>query len=99
MALIVPILKPGKTHSDPLNYRIISLTSCVCKVYVKMVNNRRVEFLENGKVLAGAQCGFRRNRATIDHLVRLETCIRKAMAEERTVVAVFFDVEKAYDLA
>ena len=64
-----------------------------------MVNNRLVEFLENGKILDGTQCGFRRNRATIDHLVRLDTFIRKSMAEGKSVVAVFFDLAKAYNFA
>ena len=98
VATIIPILKPGKSRSDPLNYRPISLTSCVCKLYEKMINNRLIEFLENNKLLAGTQCGFRRNRATIDQLVRLDTYIRKGMAEGRSVISVFFDLEKAYDL-
>ena len=30
-ATVIPLPKPGKDHSDPNNYRPISLTSCVCK--------------------------------------------------------------------
>ena len=98
VATIILILKPGKSRSDPLNYTPISLTSCVCKLYEKIINNRLIKFLENNKLLAGTQCGFQRNRSTIDHLVRLETYIRKGMAEGRSVISVFFDLEKAYDL-
>ena len=36
---IVPIPKAGKDSSDPSKYRPIALTSCVCKVMVRMVNN------------------------------------------------------------
>ena len=39
-AIIVPIPKPGKDHTDPINYRPISLTSSVCKTLERMVNNR-----------------------------------------------------------
>ena len=67
---MVPIQKPGKDLIDPQNYRPISLTSCVCKLYEKMVNKRLVEYLERNKLLAEIQCEFRRNRSTLDHLVR-----------------------------
>ena len=30
-ALIISIPKPGKDHFNPLNYRPIALTSCICK--------------------------------------------------------------------
>ena len=95
---MVPIPKPGKDLTDPQNYRPISLTRCVCKLYEKMVNKRLVEYLEKNKLLAEIQCGFRRNRSTLDHLVRLDTYIRKGFAQKKEVVDVFFDLEKAYDL-
>ena len=94
---MVPIPKPGKDLTDLQNYRPISLTSSVCKLYEKMVNKRLVESLERNRLLAEIQCGFRRNRATLDNLVRLDTYIRRTFAQKKEVVAVFFDLEKAYD--
>ena len=35
--------------------------------------------------------------ATVDHLVRLETFIRDALIQNQHLVAVFFDLQKAYD--
>ncbi|GBO08904.1 putative RNA-directed DNA polymerase from transposon BS [Araneus ventricosus] len=32
-AFIIPIPKPGKDRQDPLNYRPIALTSCMCKLF------------------------------------------------------------------
>lgn len=98
MATIIPIPKPGKDHSNPRNYRPISLTSCVCKTYEKMINRRLTEYLENGKKFTIIQCGFRRHRATLDHLTRFDTYLRKAKAEGKHAIAVFFDLEKAYDM-
>lgn len=98
-ATIVPIPKPGKDHTDPKNYRPISLTSCLCKTYEKMINRRLATYLENNKIFAAIQCGFRRFKATIDHLIRFDTYIRKAFAGKEEIIAVFFDLEKAYDMA
>ena len=76
-ALIISIPKPRKDHFNPLNYRPIALTSCVCKTVERMVNGRLVWYLENNGLLAKQQCGFRSNRSTVDHLVRLETFISR----------------------
>ena len=37
-ALIISIPKPGKDNFNPLNYRPIALTSCICKTVERMVN-------------------------------------------------------------
>ena len=41
-ALIISIPKPGKDHFNPLNYRPIALTSCICKTVERMANERLV---------------------------------------------------------
>ena len=96
-AIVVPIPKPGKDHTDPINYRPISLTSCVCKTLERMVNNRLTWLLETNNLLTNIQGGFRKNRSTVDHLVRLESFIRNGFINNQHVVSVFFDLEKAYD--
>ena len=96
-ATIIPIPKPGKDHSDPNNYRPIALTSCVCKTMERMINERLIWFLETNNVITDIQCGFRKNRSTVDQLVRLETYIRDAFVNKEHVVSIFFDLEKAYD--
>ena len=37
---VIPMPKPAKDAPDPNNYRPIALTSCLCKVMERMVNNR-----------------------------------------------------------
>lgn len=96
-AIVIPILKPGKTGSEPLHYRPISLTSCLCKLMERLVNVRLSWFLESRNILTNDQCGFRRNRCTTDHLVTLDTVVRTAFKQRHHVGAVFFDVEGAYD--
>ena len=48
---VIPIPKAAKDASDPNNYRPIALTSCLCKVIERMVNNRLVWFLERNKII------------------------------------------------
>jgi len=46
--------------------------------------------------LAPNQYGFRKGRSTLDALVKLETDVKKAIAVKERLVAVYFDMEKAY---
>jgi len=62
-----------------------------------MINDRLVWYLEKHKFITNVQSGFRKNRSTTDQLVRLESFVREAFIQNQHVVAVFFDLEKAYD--
>ena len=53
--------------------------------------------LESNNLITPIQSGFRSERSTNDHLIRLETFIRDAFVNKEHVVAVFFYLEKAYD--
>ena len=96
-AIVVPIPRPNRDLSDPTNYRPITLTSCLCKTMARMVNDRLVSLLESKKLLSKFQCGFRKDHSTLDHLVRFEHFIREAFARKKQVLAVFFNLERAYD--
>ena len=62
-----------------------------------MVNERLVWNLEKNALLAKRQCGYRSNKSTVDHLVRLETFIIDAFIHNQHLITVFFDLQKAYD--
>ena len=95
--VVIPIPKPGKDSTNPANYRPIALTSCICKTMERMVNDRLVWFLEKNQLIATVQSGFRKQRGTLDHLVRFETFIREAFIKKEHAVSIFFDLESAYD--
>lgn len=96
-ATTIPIPKPNKDPINPTNYRPIALTSCVCKTMERMVNKRLVWYLETNNLISRYQTGFRKNRSTNDQLIRLESFVRNGFIRKQHVVAVFFDLEKAYD--
>ncbi|GBN90186.1 putative RNA-directed DNA polymerase from transposon X-element [Araneus ventricosus] len=96
-AFIISILKPGKDPQNLLNYRPIALTSCMCKLFERIVNVRLVHILEKNEYISPFQSGFRKSRSTIDNLISLETDIRVAFLKRNHLVSIFFDIYKAYD--
>ena len=64
----LPFLKPGKDPNLPSSYRPITLTSCICKLFERMVNHRLMWFLEKNNILCPEQSGFRKHKSTIDSL-------------------------------
>ena len=95
--IIVPILKPGKDPSKAISYRPVSLTSCLCKLLEKMVNFRLSWYMKENKMLSPTQFGSQHNRSTIDSLCQLEDHVRRGFERKQITVAVFFDIQKAYN--
>lgn len=89
----VIICKPGKDPNLAESYRPIALTSHVGKIMEKMINETLVYYLET-RELKCYQSGFRKGRSTIDPVLLHCT----AHVNKESVVAVFFNVEKAYDM-
>ena len=97
-AIVVPIFKPGKDPLHPSSYRPISLTSCLSKILEKMINFRLIWYIEKNSLFASYQSGFRKFRSTQDNLSKLETAIHNNFLQKSHLSAIFFDIEKAYDM-
>src|SRR5208282_2821711 len=93
-ATIIPIPKPGKNATSSDNYRPIALTSCVCKTFERMINERLVWYLENKKLLTEFQSGFRKQRSTTDQLLGLESFVREAFVRRSMLCLYFFILRK-----
>ena len=65
---------------------------------MERMNARLVWSLESQDLMTEIQCDFRKNLSTLDLLVRFETFIRDAFVQKQFVLAIFFDLEKAYDI-
>ncbi|XP_045480951.1 uncharacterized protein LOC123685337 [Harmonia axyridis] len=97
-ATVIPIQKSSINSTDPKNYRPISLTNTMCKVMERIKNKRLCNFLEVNELLTKQQSGFRKHRSTLDNLVQLQTEILDAFANKQELIAVFFDIVKAFDI-
>ena len=56
------------------------------------MNRRLTKYVENLRKLINFQCGFRKNRSTLDHLVRLDVCVKKSLAEGKRVSINFLEL-------
>ena len=97
-AIVLPFIKPNKPPHSLSSYRPISLTSCLCKLFEKMVLFRLTKELERNHIIKTYQSGFKKLHSTIDPLVRFESAIQETFLEGNFLVAVFIDLEKAYDM-
>ena len=99
VATLIPILKPGKDKHCPSSYRPIALISCFSKLIEKLVFNRLYAHLENNNLINTNQCGFRKQHSCLDILTYLEHHIQIALRQQKVLLIVFCDIEKAFDSA
>ena len=62
IAKAIVLYKKGE-RSDPNNYRIIALLSCISKVIEKVIHNQIIRFFERNKLLYNRQAGYRVNNS------------------------------------
>ena len=97
---IIPINKMGKTLDSPASFRPISLTSCVSKLFERIILSLLLFFLESISILSPRQAGFRPGQSTLDQILRLSQSIldgfNKPRPGSRTILATI-DFSKASD--
>ena len=97
-ANICPIPKPGKIHSDPKNFRPIAVSSCLGRVFEKILATRLQHYCIKNKIFNNNQCGFQINRSTNDILSTFLKDAYDALNKNTFINCVFTDFSKAYDL-
>ena len=91
------IYKSGN-HLDCNNYRGISITSCLGKLFTSVLQSRLLEFLEENNKLSDKQAAFRPGFSTTDHLFTLRSIVNKYIkASKGKLYVCFVDFHKAFD--
>ena len=97
-ALITPVFKKA-SRSDPANYRPVSLTlTCICCKLLEHIANRHIlNHLDEHKILADSQHGFRKRRSCDTEL--LLTChdLSSVVNDCGQVDMLVLDFAKAFD--
>jgi hypothetical protein len=95
-ALVIPVYKNG-SHSDPSNYRPISILTVFSKLLEKLFYNRLIAFIEKYEVLHSNQFGFRKSKSTSTALACvLSSLLNKSSSNTKTILALL-DLKKAFD--
>jgi len=93
-SIIVPIHKKG-VKRDCNNYRCISLLPTTYKIVSNILLLRLIPHAK--EIIGDHQCGFRRNRSTIDHKFCIRQILKKIWKYSEEVNHLFIDFKKAYD--
>ena len=95
-ATITPIFKKGDSK-NPSNYRPISVTSFINKIFEKAIYNQLSNFLTQYNIISPNQYGFIKNCSTQDALNNLTEFYYDTLNINQLAVSVFIDYCKAFD--
>ena len=96
LAHVVPVHKKESTQ-DPLNYRPVSLLTCISKIFEKLVFNHVYQYLDHFHLLSPKQSGFRPGDSTVNQLCFITHSIYESLQNGKEVRAVFIDLSRAFD--
>ena len=91
---------PFKRKGNPQvcdNHRGISLLSIAGKILARVLLNWLNEHLKRSGLLPESQCGFRKNRGTIDMIFTARQLQEKCQEQNVDLYMTFVDLTKAFD--
>ena len=94
--IVIPIYKGGD-KSLPKNYRPVTLTSHIVKIFEKIIIKRITDYLSSINVWNVNQHGFRRGRSCLSQLLEHYQQIIDGLEDGSAVDVVYLDFSKAFD--
>ena len=94
--IITPVHKKD-SRAIAANYRPISLTSHVIKIYERIIRKKLVTHLEKNKILCKNQHGFQKGRSCLTQLLKHINEILFNLNEGSDTDVIYLDFEKAFD--
>ena len=95
-SIVIPVFKSGK-RCLPENYRPVSLTSHLCKVFERVVIRRLSSYLDEAGLYNEKQHGFRKGRSCLSQLLEHHQEVLDALENDAAVDVVYLDFAKAFD--
>ena len=96
LANVTPLYKKGP-KSDPGNYRPVSLTSVLGKVFETLLKMRIMTFLETKNLLSDNQYGFRKGKSCTTNLLKFYDSVTKEIDNGSMIDVIYIDFQKAFD--
>lgn len=96
-AEIVPVKKPGKDPTQPVNYRPISLLPVLGKLAERFILTWLEKETTEKHILPNYQFGFRRGHSTVDQIVRVTQFIKERLRLKKATGMILLDIAKAFD--
>ena len=93
-ANLTALFKKG-SKTDPLNYRPVSLTCIICKVFERIVKSSIVTFVETK--IRYQQHGFVKSKSCLTNLLETMDSILEILDQGSPVDILYFDFKKAFD--
>ena len=96
MSHIAPLHKKG-SRAIAANYRPVSLTSHIVKIYERVLRKQMVAHLEENNLLCNKQHGFRSGKSCLTQLLHHFDDIVESLSNGSDVDAIYLDYAKAFD--
>jgi hypothetical protein len=94
---ITPIYKGKGSRENVNNYRPISVTKFISKILERIIKTQLDFYMEKNGLFSNCQFGFRSGLSTELALINFQNIIMKNQNENYVSLAVFIDLEKAFD--
>jgi len=95
-ANVTPIFKKGKKE-DPVNYRLVSLTSIPGKMMELLILEVIIKEAEEKKFIRSSQHGFTKGKSCLTNRIAFYHGMTGWIDERRAVDVVYLDFSKAFD--
>ena len=94
--VIIPIHKKSD-KSNPANYRPVSLTAHIIKLFERLLRSKLVTHLEENSHLSQNQHGFRKGRSCLTNLLHHLNNIFTILEQNDNADVLYIDMSKAFD--
>ena len=91
IAIVTPALKSGEV-SNPNNYRGITITSCLSKLFNLLLTTTLTKYVNDKGLINYNQVGFRKGFCTADHVFIVKTLIDKYLSQNSNFYFYFVDL-------
>ena len=93
---IIPLFKKGN-KALPENYRPVSLTSHLIKLFERILRRKMIHHIEANNLLSNNQHAFRRGRSCLSQLLQHIEYVLEILEKKCNIDVIYLDFSKAFD--